>query len=268
VTRPSTEQFQDTDRYTAYLRTIEGRLRLDLGWTNLQRFLPVRLGGQRALDVGGGSGTLTLRLAELGFKVELLDSSEPMLAQARREAHAKSLSGRISFRQADVNCLSDLFEPSSFDLVVCHNLLEYVEDPTAVLRGLAELLKKDANSVASLLVRNRYGEVLKAAIKRRDPELAKAALCAETVLDSLYGRPVRLFDPVTICRMVEHAGWKLLALYGVRVVADYLDCEALTEDAYQRLLDFELLLGAQPQLAATARYTQVIAGAANRGRRA
>jgi hypothetical protein len=52
---------------------------------------------------------------------------------------------------------------------------------------------------------------------------------------------------------------KLLAERGVRVLADYLACEALSEDDYTRLLNFELLLGTQPQFAAVARYTQVIA---------
>ena len=260
----STGRFQEIEKYTAYLRTTEGRLRVDLGWMNLRGLLPVTVEGQRALDVGGGTGPLALRLAALGFEVELLDNSEPMLALARKEAQAKALSGRISFRQADANGLAGLFEPSSFDVVVCHNLLEYMQDPLAVLRTLVQVLKKDAKSMVSLLVRNRYGEVLKAAIKRRDLELAKAALCAQTVVDSLYGQPVRVFDPVDVSRMVEQSGLELLALRGVRVVSDYLDCEALTEDAYQRLLDLELLLGAQPQLAATARYTQIVARASSK----
>jgi 2-polyprenyl-3-methyl-5-hydroxy-6-metoxy-1,4-benzoquinol methylase len=259
VTQLSRERFRDTDRYTAYLRTTEGRLRSDLGWTNLRAFLPGSVAGQRALDAGGGSGILTLRLAMLGFEVALLDSSKPMLAIAKKEAAAKALHLRISFRHADVNRAPDLFEPSSFDLVVCHNLLEYVDDPLGVLRSLVQLLRKGAKSVFSLLVRNRYGEVLKAAIKSRDPELAQTALGAETILDSLYGQPVRVFDPVEVCSMAKQAGLQLVAQRGVRVVADYLDCAALTEDAYKRLLDLELLLGAQPQLAAIARYTQIIA---------
>lgn len=254
----STERFQDIDRYTAYLRTAAGRLRVDLGWSNLRSFLPDCVVRQRALDVGGGSGIFALPLAALGFDVALLDNSEPMLAQAKREAEGKTLSGRISFQHADVHCVSDLFEPSSFDLVVGHNLLEYIEDPLAVLCRLAHLLKENGKSLLSLVVRNRYGEVLRAAIKGRDLELAKAALCAETILDSLYGEPVRVFDPDEVSSMAKQAGLELLAVRGVRVLSDYLDCEVSTEDAYKRLLDFELLLGAQPQLAAVARYTQII----------
>lgn len=255
----STERFQEAEKYAAYMRTTEGRLRVDLGWTNLRGFLPVSHVRGRTLDVGGGTGVFALRLAALGFEVVLLDNSEAMLARAREEANAEALTGRISFCHGDADCLPGLFEPCSFDVVVCHNLLEYVDDALEVLRGLTHLLKKDSKSVVSLLVRNRYGEVLKSAIKGYDLELAKAALLAETVLDPLYGQPVRVFDPVDFRSIVERAGLKPVAERGVRVLSDYLGCEALSEDDYTRLLNFELLLGAQPQFAAVARYTQVIA---------
>jgi len=264
ITQLNAERFQEADKYAAYLRTTEGRLRIDLSWANLRGFLPASVAGQRALDVGGGIGSLTLRLAALGFEVELLDRSEPMLALARKEPDAQRLSERISFHQADVNTLSRIFELSSFDLVVCHNLLEYIEDPLAVLRDLVQVLKKDGKAAVSLLVRNRWGEVLKAAIKNRDLALARRALSADTVLDSLYGQPVRLFDGSEASRMAEQAGLELLATRGVRVASDYLDGEALADDAYKRLFEFELLLGAQPQFAAIARYTQLIARASSK----
>jgi S-adenosylmethionine-dependent methyltransferase len=149
VTQLGTERFQETGKYAAYLQTTEGRLRLDLSWTNLLAFLPIRATGGHALDIGGGNGCVAVRLATLGFDVELLDGSEAMLALAKRETEAKELSGRISFHHGDANFLCDLFEPASFDVVVCHNLLEYVEDPSAVLRGLAPLLKHDGESVVS-----------------------------------------------------------------------------------------------------------------------
>ncbi|HLQ52162.1 MAG TPA: methyltransferase domain-containing protein [Terriglobales bacterium] len=264
MTQLGMERFQETDKYAGYLRTTEGRLRSDLGWTNLRCFVPADVLGRCALDVGGGTGILGLRLAELGFAVELLDSSEPMLALAGKEANARELSGRISLHQGDATRLSDLFQPSSFHVVVCHNLLEHVVDPVAVLGGLAHVIRKDGESVVSLLVRNRCGEVLKAAIKSNDMELAKRALGAETVLDSLYGGPLRIFDPARLWQMMERAGLEVIAQRGVRVVSDYLKCEAPTEDTYRRLLDLELLLGAQPQFAAIARYTQMIARASAR----
>jgi 2-polyprenyl-3-methyl-5-hydroxy-6-metoxy-1,4-benzoquinol methylase len=87
------QRFQKTDKYVAFLRTIEGRLRGDLGWTNLQGFLPATASGCRAFDIGGGTGTLRARMAALGFEVARLDISEPMLALARKEAADKKLRG-------------------------------------------------------------------------------------------------------------------------------------------------------------------------------
>ena len=257
--RSGAERFLDAAEYASYLRTIQGRLRTDLGWINLRSFLPAPAAGLRALDVGGGTGGLALHLAEIGFEVVLLDSSEPMLDLARREADARRTHGSISFRLGDAAHLSDLFDPSSFQVVVCHNLLEYMEDPPAVLRGLAELLEQDPKSVVSLLVRNRWGEVLRAAVKEQDTAEAKAVLVGDTVQDSLYGEPVRVFDPAVARSMVEQAGLEPLAVRGVRVASDYRECPVANDDAYSRLVELELLLGAQPQLAAMARYSQILA---------
>jgi S-adenosylmethionine-dependent methyltransferase len=255
----SAERFQEADKYAAFLRTTEGRLRLDLGWANLRGFLPANAPNCRALDIGGGSGAIALRLSDLGFQVALLDVSEAMLALARKEANASESKGRIAFQLGDATRLPELFRPCSFDAIICHNLLEYMEDPLAMLRGLESLVKQDRQSVVSLLVRNRWGEVVKAALKAHDLERAATALRADTVLDSLYGQPVRMFDPEAFREMVEQAGLEILAARGVRVLSDYLECNSLTESAYKQLLEFELLLGAQPQLAAIARYWQIIA---------
>lgn len=257
--RSGTEPFLDADRYAAYLKTVNGRLRTDLGWINLQSFLPAPAEGLRALDVGGGTGSLALRLAETGFEVVMLDSSAPMLELARREADAARTKGSILFRLGDASHLSDFFDPSSFHVVICHNLLEFMENPRAALQSLSSLLAQDRRSVVSLLVRNRWGEVIRAAVKEQDARRAKAVLAAETVLDSLYGEPVQVFDPDVARSMVEQAGLEPLTVRGVRVASDYRECPVETEEAYRQLLELELLLGAQPQLAALARYSQIIA---------
>jgi S-adenosylmethionine-dependent methyltransferase len=262
--RVGAERFEAADKYAAYLRTLEGRLRADLAWTNLLDFLPANASGLRALDVGGGTGTLAMHMAELGFEVTLLDISEPMLALARKESEGKKLARSISFQQGDAAQLPELFEGDFFQTVICHNLLEYVENPATVLRHVASVLNDDGKSIVSLLVRNRWGEVLKAAIKQRNVERAAAVVKADSVLDTLYGEPVRIFDPDDFCKMVKEARLEPIAVRGVRVVSDYTDSEALGEKGYGRLLEIELLLGAQPRLAGVARYIQVIARRSSR----
>jgi S-adenosylmethionine-dependent methyltransferase len=74
--------------------------------------------------------------------------------------------------------LSRLFNVRSFDVILCHNLLEYVEDPGAVLHGAVRLMRLPA-AILSILVRNQAGEVLKAAIQTGDLAGAESVLTAD-----------------------------------------------------------------------------------------
>ena len=203
-----TSRFQDADKYAAYLKTPAGRLRSELAWENVRRFLPRNAAKRRALDVGGGTGFASVQLALLDYEVVLLDGSEEMLRIARQQAEAGSVAGRISICHADAGQLPKLFDAESFDIVVCHNLLEYAEDPSTVVRDIAHVLRKDA--VLSILARNRAGEVLKEVIKSRDWKLATGNLTAGTVADSLYGEFVRVFAPRRWAICSPAPAWKSL----------------------------------------------------------
>src|SRR5579863_9174193 len=165
-------------RYAAYLETPEGRLRLDLAFANLQEFLPQATRPLRALDLGCGTGAIALRLARLGLHVTLLDASAPMLDLAERAAREAGVTERTALKHGDAAQLATLFDAGSFDLILCHNILEYVDDPGAVLRGAARTLRVPSG-ILSLLVRNQAGEVLKAAIQGGDMASAEHNLTAE-----------------------------------------------------------------------------------------
>src|ERR1700756_1201412 len=187
------ERFQTgAEKYAAYLETPEGRLRLDLALANLQEFLPQATQSLNALDLGGGTGAIAIRLARLGIHVTLLDTSLPMLEFAKRAAREAKVSEKITLKHADAAQLENLFHDGSFDVIVCHNILEFVDDPCAVLRGAARMLR-DSSSIISVLVRNPAGEVLKSAIKDGDLAATESNLTAEWTHESLYGGKVRLF---------------------------------------------------------------------------
>ena len=246
------------EQYAAYLATPEGRLRLDLTFANLQEFLPQDPRSLRALDLGGGTGAIAVRLAELGIHVTLLDSSPPMLDFARRAAHGAGVADRIELKHADAAHLADLFPPQSFDLILCHNLLEYVDDPGAVLRGAVRALR-NADGIISILVRNQLGEVLKAAIKDGDLAGAETNLSAEWGHESLYGGSVRLFAADRLRAMLAAASLALIAERGVRIVSDYLPSQISPGAEYERILELERKLGTRPEFAAVARYRHCVA---------
>ena len=250
------------EKYAAYLETTEGRLRLDLAFANLQDFLPKGAQSLRTLDVGCGTGAIGVRLARLGAHVTLLDSSPQMLELAERAAKEADVTPNTALKLGEEAHLTKLFEAGSFDVILCHNVLEYMDKPDAVLRGAADLLR-DASSVLSVLVRNRAGEVLKAAIKEGDLSAAEQNLTAEWGNESLYGGRVRLFAAEGLRAMVAEASLALRAELGVRVLSDYLPQKLSASDDYARIFELERKLGKQPEFATIARYTQCLA---SRGR--
>ncbi len=245
-------------KYAAYLETPEGRLRLDLAFANLQDFLPQATRSLHALDVGCGTGAIAVRLARLGLHVTLLDASEAMLAFAERAAREAGVTERIALKHGDATQFANLFPAGSFDLILCHNILEYVDDPCAVLRSAARTLR-DPSSIISVLVRNQAGEVLKAAIQDGDVAAAEHNLTAEWGHESLYGGRVRLSTAESLKAMLREPSLAVTAERGVRVLSDYLPPSVSRNDEYQRIFELEHKLGRRPEFAAVARYTHCLA---------
>jgi S-adenosylmethionine-dependent methyltransferase len=258
---PENERFQiGAEKYSAYLETPEGRLRSDLAFANLRDFIsiPPAENSFHALDVGCGTGEIAVRLAHLGMRVTLLDSSPAMLNIANRTAEEAGVGDRVVLQPGDATRLPTLFPDASFDVILCHNVLEYLDDPTAVLCGAARLLR-DSSSILSILVRNRAGEVLKAAIKEGDLAAANDNLTAEWGLESLYGGRVRLFTRDSLRVVLQAASLAVIAERGARVVVDYLPSRISRSEEYDRILELERKLSCQPEYAAIARYSQLFA---------
>jgi len=244
-------------KYAAYLETPEGRLRLDLAFANLQDFLPQSTRSLLALDIGCGTGAVAVRLARLGLHVTLLDESLPMLDFAERAAREAGVTERIALKHGNATQFANLFPAASFDVILCHNVLEYVDDPCAVLRSAARALR-DPSSVISVLVRNQAGEVLRAAILDGDLAAAENNLTAEWGHESLYGGKVRLFTAGGQQAMLLESSLAVKAERGVRVISDYLPLRVYRTE-YKRILELERKLGTRPEFAAIARYTHCLA---------
>jgi S-adenosylmethionine-dependent methyltransferase len=245
-------------KYAAYLETPEGQLRLDLAFANLQDFLPQAPRPLLALDLGCGTGAIAVRLARLGLHVTLLDASLPMLDFAKRAAREAGVTERITLKHGDAGQFANLFDARSFDLILCHNILEYVDDPCTVLRSAARALR-DPSSIVSVLVRNQAGEVLKAAIRNGDLAAIEHSLTAEWGHESLYGGGVRLFTAESLQAMLLESSLAVTAERGVRVMSDYLPRRISRSNEYERIFELERKLGRRPEFAAVARYTHCLA---------
>jgi 2-polyprenyl-3-methyl-5-hydroxy-6-metoxy-1,4-benzoquinol methylase len=91
------------------------------------------------LDVGCGTGFLSLLLAELGHRVTGIDLAAAMLTMARSKAAARKLS--VDFRHADAEAPD--IAPESFDLIVERHLLWTLPNPASALDSWHDLLRRD-----------------------------------------------------------------------------------------------------------------------------
>ncbi len=88
------------------------------------------------LDIGCGTGSLSLLLAELGHRVTGIDFAAPMIAQA--EQKAVSANQLITFQVMEAS--DPRFTPQQFDLILCRHLLWTLPEPARVLAKWVTLL--------------------------------------------------------------------------------------------------------------------------------
>jgi ubiquinone/menaquinone biosynthesis C-methylase UbiE len=98
--------------------------------------------GARVLDVGAGTGTITLdiaaRIAPNG-KVDALDSSAELLARLAEAARARDLAALLNVRVADARELP--FVANSFDRALCHWVLLHVDRPEQVVAEMVRVVR-------------------------------------------------------------------------------------------------------------------------------
>ena len=100
----------------------------------------------RVLEIGCGTGTLTVMLAERGAQVTAIDISPSMLQEAKRKVAENKLEDRVELLQLDVTQLEDHFPPNSFDLIISTLVFSELSPETQkyTLREVSTLLKPDS----------------------------------------------------------------------------------------------------------------------------
>ena len=179
------------------------------------------------IDVGGGTGGFAVPLAEAGHRVTVVDPSPDALAALSRRAHERGLADRVRAVQGDLDDVPTLVAPSSADLVVCHSVLQVVDDPAAALRSLAAVLRPGGR--LSLLVGNRDAAVLARALAGRPAEAARLLQDPDGRWGDSDGI-ARRWTPAQITDLVGAAGLEVEQLHGVRVVADLVPSAVLDAD--------------------------------------
>jgi len=104
----------------------------------------------RVLDLGCGTGSLAVLLAQAGHEVTGIDTSAQMLALAR----AKAAAAGVGVDLAHGDAADPPLRPSSVDVVLCRHVLWSLDDRDAVLANWTRLLRPGGRLV---LVEGNWG---------------------------------------------------------------------------------------------------------------
>lgn len=195
-----------------------GAVRTAVVWEALRSVLE---GGadRDVLDIGGGTGGFAVRVAELGHRVVVVDPSPDALASLGRRA--RELGVEVAGQQGDLSSLLESAGADSADVVLCHGVLEIVEDPAAALATLREVLRP--GGTLSLLVAQRHAAVIARAMAGHFSQalaLLEPALEAGPRDSTPPARSGHRFTQEEITGLLAGAGFELDAVHGVRIFAD------------------------------------------------
>lgn len=246
------EQFDASiSEWLAYQATPRGRLRATLLEQGVLRYLPPQ--PSAVLDIGGGTGELAERLLALGHTVTLADYSPVMLGTARAR-----LGSAVTYVLLDLSAANNL-PGAPYDVIVCHNVIEYVTDFAAAICLMADGLQP--NGLLSLSAGNARHAPLQSAVVHRDFGRARRELRTATAESTnVFGTQTHVLDPDAVDSALAAAGLRARSVHGIRCVTDLLDSHAVADPtAFDALLALELDMMVRPAYTSIGRFVQWIA---------
>ena len=127
-------------------------------------------------------------------------------------------------------------DDDSFDLVICHNVLEYTDDKEAILKQLVRVTKPEGE--LSVVKHNLYGRVMASAVLADDPKTALSLLNREDE-NSMFGKR-DVYSNEWITDLLEDK-MTLVNTYAIRTFFGLSSNNDIkyTDDWYQAMLELE-----------------------------
>lgn len=201
-----------------------GSARTAVVWEVLSVVLAEAGDDLHVVDAGGGTGGFAVPLAAAGHRVTVVDPSPDSLAALQRRAAERGLGDRVTGVQGDLTELPDLVPAGSADLLLCHSVLELIDEPGEALAGCVAVLREGGR--LSLLAANRVAAVLARALAGHPAEAARALTDPAGRWGSSDGMR-RRFTAEALRELATGAGLVVEQVHGVRVVSDLVPSAVL-----------------------------------------
>ena len=184
--------------------------------------------GKNILDFGSGEGVTANHFAENNHVVAI-EPSEEMLGNRWKDFEYRQIQG-------DVTNLS-VFDDNTFDVIICHNVLEYVDDKKGIIEELYRVLKP--NGLLSIVKHNRAGRVMQMAVLLDELEKANELLDGNDSTASKFGT-IRYYEDELVSEWVT--GFKCKECFGIRTFWDLQQKQEKhnSEEWQERMISLEM----------------------------
>lgn len=228
----------------------KGKIRLQLLEADLAETLPeLSHSPCTILDAGCGQGQFALRLAQQGHEMVLSDLSQEMIDRARESFAEQDCNA--TFLHHPIQSLPQQLD-TRFDLVLNHAVLEWCEDPEAILNTLISLLRP--GGTLSLMFYNIHGVRLRNLVRGNLKKVKSNRFQGDP--GSLT--PINPLDPAEVIQWLEDSGLTILSHTGVRTFHDLMDAAPRNKIPFEDILEQELALRRQPPYRDMGRYIHLI----------
>ena len=256
-----------SSKYDAVFDNLYFRIYDHITWKHLDPVIP-RGPDIHILDAAGGTGRWSIRMAEKGCRVTLLDISEGMLKVAQERVEEKGLQHLVVVEKGDIRRLNH--QDEAFDMVLCEHSLFLLEEPDTALREFARVLKKRAPFVIS--AQNRYVQSLTNLPCTKMPTSKDLDEMFDILIQNRYKSMTRdgrvkiyTYTPDEFRTLLEQNGFRVEKIIGkgytmpLRIADEMYMERKYPEALFNRLLQIELYMCDRPDSLALAGHLQATA---------
>jgi S-adenosylmethionine-dependent methyltransferase len=224
----------------------KGRLRHELFMFHLDKTLDLHSKPLMVLDAGGGTGVMSHAMLALGHEVTLTDISADTLRLAKEKFSA---SDNITIIQQDILSLPQ----QQYDVVICHAVLEWLQNPLPVIEKLVALVKPGGYLSLSFFNQDaqRFSNVCYGNFDYVEQGMR--------VKNQVRLSPNNAQKPQEILAFTSALPLQIIHKAGIRCFHDYLKDKSQQVSHYEQIKRLELLYGDQHPYLWLGKYFMLIA---------
>jgi S-adenosylmethionine-dependent methyltransferase len=238
---------------------LKGQIRLAVLNRDCAKHLPIppftsTKTSWRILDAGGGQGQFSLDLAAAGHQVVLCDISSEMLKIAAEDVSTRGLESQVVLLQTAIQDLQNQLPENEhkFDLVICHAVMEWLQDPSQLITHLCKYLKP--GGYLSLIFYNLDSLIFKNCLRTNFKKIIQKDYAGS--VGSLT--PINPLTTTQVMHWISKEPLEILSHSGIRVFHDYILNDAHKEKSAEELINMELQLSQQEPFRSLGRYIHLL----------